>query len=79
MEAPKIQLCGSESDERTPKKGNEHDESQRNTHSRSLWEDKGTALFQVCCRRVNIFPNNFHFICTRQGLSQFGILYILFM
>jgi len=40
------------------KKGNENDESER--RSRSLWEDKGTALFQVCCRRVNIFPINFN-------------------
>jgi len=36
MVAPKIQLCASESDERTPKKGNEHDESERNTRSRSF-------------------------------------------
>ena len=49
-----IQLCGSESDERMlHQKGN--DESEWNTRSRSLWEDKGTTLFQVCCRSVNIF------------------------
>ena len=34
----KIQLCGSESDERTPSK------SEWNTRSRSLWEDRGTAI-----------------------------------
>jgi len=39
-----VQLCSSESDERTPKKRNEHDESEWNTRSCSLWEDKGTTL-----------------------------------
>jgi len=32
----KIQVCGSESDERTPSKMNEHDESEWNTRLRSL-------------------------------------------
>ena len=36
------------------------------THeSCSLWEDKGTTLFHVCCRRVNVFPINFNFTYTR--------------
>jgi len=42
-----------------------------------LWEDIGTALFQVCCRRVNLFPNNFHFTYTRQAMSQFSLTMLL--
>ena len=30
------------------KKGNEHDESEWNTRSCSLWEDKRTTLFRIC-------------------------------
>jgi len=67
--APKIQLCDSESDERIPKQGNEHDESEWNTRSCILWKDKGTTLFQVCCRRVNIFPINFNFPYSRQAIN----------
>ena len=74
--ASKIQLCGSGSDESTPKKGNEHDESEWNTRSYSLWEDRGTTLFQVCWRRVDIFPNNFNFTYTRQPMSQVSINFI---
>jgi len=75
----KIQLCGSESDERTPEKGirNEHYESEWNTRSCNLWEkNQGTTLFQVCCRRVNIFPINFNFAYTRQAMSHFGTNFI---
>jgi len=45
-------------------KVNEHDESEWNTRCRSL-EDIGTALFQVCSRRVNIFRIDFNFTPTR--------------
>jgi len=31
-----MQLCGSESDERMPKKGNKHDKSERNTIETSI-------------------------------------------
>ena len=58
------------------KKGNELDESEWNTRSCSLWEDKDTTLFQVCCRRVNIFLINFNFTYTKQAMSQFGINFI---
>jgi len=50
--------------------------NETHTPSCSLWEDKGTTLFQVCCRRVNIFPIYFKFTYTRQAMSQFGINFI---
>jgi len=46
------------------------------TRSCSLWEDKCTTLFQVCCTRVNIFPFNFIFTHTREAMSQFGMDFI---
>jgi len=67
----KVEFCDSESDESIPKTGNEHGESEWNTRSCSYSKDNGTTLFQVWCRRVNIF-----FAYTRQAMSQFGTNFI---
>ena len=38
--------------------------------------DKGTTLFQFCCKRVNIVPIHFNFTYTRQATSHLVINFI---
>jgi len=71
-------LCGSESDERTAKKGINMMKVNE-THVHAFYEKIKVAFYTIRFAaegRVNIFPTISSFTYTRQTMSQFGMNFI---